>query len=460
MPSISSLGIGSGLDIASLVEQLVRAETEPKALSLARRESTTQAKISAFGALQGALSSLQSKTNALKDGELDKRIASSSSEDVFTATATDTANVSNHDIEVIELAQAHRLASGSFATSATVVGTGTLTIEVGSESFDVEIDGTNSSLSGIMDAINDAEDNSGVQASLITAGGVARLVLTSDETGLANSLRVTQSGGDGGLASLVYDPGVDEQLSELDAALDSEISVDGFSHTSSSNNVDDAIPGVTLNLQSKDPGNTHNLDVDLNISTQKAAIEGFVQAFNAAIGSIASVSSYNSETDQASPLTGDATVRQLGNSLRSALSNISPGLSGQLASLSEIGIEVQTDGTLTINRTKLEQALTTNPERVRALLTGASGASVQLSTVLDQYLDSDGRISSALERLNGQIDDIEDENFRLEDRALALEERYRRQFTALDTLVAQMNSTSEFLTNQLSQLSNIRPGQS
>ncbi|MDX1496197.1 MAG: flagellar filament capping protein FliD [Salinisphaeraceae bacterium] len=455
MPTISALGIGSGLDIASLVEQLVTAETSAKTLSLVRRESETQAKISAFGTLQGALSALQSKVNNLDTGELEKRSASSSNEDVFTATALSTAALSQHSIEVEQLAQAHRLASGSYASPDTEVGTGTLTIEVGGNSFDVVIDSENNTVSGIMDAINDAEENTGVSASLITAGGVARLVLTSEESGAANSLRITQSGGDGGLASLVYDPGVDEQLSELDAALDSRIYVDGFLHTASTNNIDDALPGVTLNLKSEDPGTQHNLDVNLDVSTQRAAIEGFVQAFNAAIASISTVSSYNSETNTASALTGDSTVRQLSISLRSALSSISPGLAGQLASLSEIGITVQVDGSLSIDQSKLDQALETQPERVQALLTGASGLTAQLSTVLSQYLDSDGRITNAMANLDSQLDDIEDDNLRLQDRAASLEERYRRQFTALDTLIAQMNSTSEFLTNQLSQLPNL-----
>ena len=455
MPTISALGIGSGLDIASLVEQLVTAETSAKTLSLVRRESETQAKISAFGTLQGALSALQSKVNNLDTGELEKRSASSSNEDVFTATALSTAALSQHSIEVEQLAQAHRLASGSYASPDTEVGTGTLTIEIGGNSFDVVIDSENNTVSGIMDAINDAEDNTGVSASLITAGGVARLVLTSEESGAANSLRITQSGGDGGLASLVYDPGVDEQLSELDAALDSRIYVDGFLHTASTNNIDDALPGVTLNLKSEDPGTQHNLDVNLDVSTQRAAIEGFVQAFNAAIASISTVSSYNSETNTASALTGDSTVRQLSISLRSALSSISPGLAGQLASLSEIGITVQVDGSLSIDQSKLDQALETQPERVQALLTGASGLTAQLSTVLSQYLDSDGRITNAMANLDSQLDDIEDDNLRLQDRAASLEERYRRQFTALDTLIAQMNSTSEFLTNQLSQLPNL-----
>ncbi len=454
MPTISALGIGSGLDIASLVEQLVQAETSAKRSSLIRREANTQARISAFGTLQGALSALQSKVNSLTTGgALETLSATSSDEDIFTAIATSSANAGSHSVEVITLAKAHRLASGSYASGDTVIGTGDLTIEVGSESFSVNIDSEENTLAGIMNAINDAEDNPGVQASLINAGGVTRLVLTSTETGTEHSLRVTQSGGDGGLAALVYDPGVDEQLSEVTPATDSQIRVDGFLHTASSNSIDDVLDGVTLQLKAGDEGNVHQLAIAINTSTQRAAIEGFVQSYNAAIASIGSVSRYNSDTQQASALTGDSTVRQLGNSLRSALSAISPGLAAQIGSLSEIGIDIQVDGTLKIDQSKLDDALANNPERVRALLTGASGIAVQLSTVLSQYLGSGGRISTALERLEGQLDGIEDDNLRLDDRAIALEERYRRQFTALDGLIAQMNSTSEFLTNQLANLS-------
>ena len=455
MPTISALGIGSGLDVASLVEQLVQAETSPQALSLARRESTVQAKISSYGTLKGALSSLQSKVNSLIDGELETLSATSSNEDLFTAIATSSANAGNYSVEVINLASAHKLASGTFASADDVVGTGDLTIQVGSDAFTVTIDGTNNTVSGIMDAINDAEDNTGVTASLITAGGDTRLVLTSNETGLSNAIEVTQSGGDGGLSVLAYEAGVNEQLTEIDQALDSQIRVDGFLHSASTNSVDDVLPGVTLELKSEDPGNNHQLSVQTDTSTQRAAIDGFVQAFNAAVASISTVSTYNSDTQTASPLTGDSTVRQLGNSLRSALSSISPGLAAQVSSLAEIGINIQVDGTLTIDESKLEDALANNPERVRALLAGASGITVQISAVLSQYLNSDGRISNATSRLESQLSDIDDERSRLENRALSLEDRYRRQFTALDGLIAQMNTTSEFLTNQLGQLASI-----
>lgn len=460
MPTISALGVGSGLDIASLVEQLVQAETSGKSLSLARRETTAQAKISAFGALQGALSSLQSRVTALIDGELETLTATSSSEDTFTALATSSANAGNYSIEVITLAQAHKLASGTYTSASDVIGTGDLTIEVGGEAFTVNIDGTNNTVSGIMDAINNAEDNTGVRASLITAGGETRLILTSEETGEANSLRVTQSGGDGGLAALVYDAGVDEQLSEIDAALNSQVRVDGFLHEASTNNVDDVLPGVTLQLKAEDAGTVHDLVVQTDTSTQRSAIEGFVQSYNAAISSISNVTAYNPDSDSASPLTGDSTVRQLGNSLRSALSSISPGLAAQINSLAEIGIDIQVDGTLTINQAKLDEALENNPERVQALLTGASGIAIQLSAVLAQYLDSGGRIQAATDRLGNQIEDIEDERIRLEDRAIALEERYRRQFTALDGLIAQLNATSDFLTNQLSSLASFTTNRS
>ena len=229
MASITSTGIGSGLDIAGIVQQLVIAEGQPVEARITQQESRAQAKLSAFGSLKAALADFRDKLDIMKS--LDKflvRRAVSGNEDYFTVTADSNAVPSGYAVEVAQLAQAQKLTSGAFTDSDTVVGTGTLTIQVGTEIVSLQIDAENNTLAGIRDAINEAVDNPGVGASIVNADSGSYLILTAEKTGVANTITVTQSGGDGGLAALEYDPPTSTALTETIAAQDGLIRIDGF----------------------------------------------------------------------------------------------------------------------------------------------------------------------------------------------------------------------------------------
>ena len=186
MPSIISNGIGSGLDISGIVQQLVAAEGQPVVTRLGQQEAKVQAKLSAFGSLKSALADFRDKLDAMKN--LDKflvRKAVSGNEDSFTVSADTKAVPSEYSIEVVQLAQAQKLTSGAFTDSDAVVGTGTLTLQIGIQGVTLDINAENNTLAGVRDAINESPDNPGIAATIVNADSGSYLILTAESTGAA-----------------------------------------------------------------------------------------------------------------------------------------------------------------------------------------------------------------------------------------------------------------------------------
>lgn len=453
---IVSPGIGSGLDINSLVSQLVAFERAPVEQRLNRQEADVNADLSAFGVLKGALSAFESTLTNLNDAAaFQARKANSSDETFFTASATKDAAIGGHTIEITSLATAHKLASGAFTDSSTTVGTGTLTISVGADSFDVLIDGTNNTVAGIRDAINAASDNTGVTATLLNADDGTRLILNSDSTGAANTINVTEAGGDGGLVSLVYDPGGSgtTNLTQLTAAADAQLDVDGFTVSNGTNTITDAIEGVTLNLLQAQVGNSLQLDITTDVDVAKQSIQDFVTNYNAIVASIFNIAGFDAATSTGGPLLGDSLVRGVESQLRRELSTAVTGSSGSFSTLAEIGITTQLDGILSIDDAALDAALADEFDNVGALFSSTDGYAPRLINLMDSYLDSlDGLLELRIDTLESNLDDISDERVALDLRMEAVEARILAQFTAMDALVSQLQATSDFLTQQLANL--------
>lgn len=453
MAGISVSGVGSGLDLASLLNQLIAAERAAPTARYDRAESRAEAQLSALGLVKSALAELRTATTALQAlGAFSERSAASANEDLFTASADATALPNAYDVEVQALAAAHKLASGAFASGETVVGDGTLTIEVGAAAFSVVIDGANHTLAGIRDAINGAADNAGVRASILVADDGAHLVLSSTLTGTDHALRVTRAGGDGGLDALVYDPGVLENLAVKQAAADAVVVVDGFTHTSGSNAVTGVIGGVTLQLAQAEPGTTAALTVARDTEAVTTAVQTFVTAYNKVVQALASVTDYNAETRTAAPMAGDTLPRSLSAQLRGLLGDTVAGLSGELDALSDAGVTTNTDGTLKIDDAAFAAALAADFDGIEALFTSTHGYATKLDGILDGFLDSTGFIKARETTLTARLDRIADDREALQRRLDALEARLRAQFSALDALVAQMRSTGDFLTQQFAGL--------
>jgi flagellar hook-associated protein 2 len=451
--TIRSPGIGSGLDINSLVQQLVAAERAPYATQITRRETKATLQISALGTLKGALSTFKSALDPLKtEGAFNPRTTTSADTNVFTATATSSAAVGTYEIEVVSLAKSHQLASGPFADGSTaIVGTGTLTITQGDQSFEVVIDSESNTLAGIRNAINAAAGNTGVQATLLNEENGSRLVLTSTKTGEDYAIRVTASGGDGGLDALVYDPGNQTNLSELRAATDAHIRIAGFDHFSSTNTVSGAIDGVTLTLKAESDG-----PVTLTVANDDAMlldrVKRFVSEYNKLNESLARLRSYTPATRQAGPLLGDPLLRGIEDELRAGLVDPVSGLTGNYTMLATLGITRQLDGTLALDEAKFNAALAEDRRAVAAVFGSENGVAARLAKTLEARLRSDSAIETRNKALQSEVERIQREKEALDARMLVVEERYRRQFTALDALLSRMQSVSGFLASQLASL--------
>jgi flagellar hook-associated protein 2 len=471
--SLTLSGIGSGLDIQGLVTQLVQAEGQAKNNALNRRESSYQAELSALGTLKSSLSSFKDAAAKLADSDdLLKVTATSGDEAMFTATASSSASSGEYSIEVLNLAKAQKLSSTGFGSSNDTVGTGTLAINSGDNSFGITIDGTNNSLAGIRDAINASADNSSVTATIVNvddgAGGTeARLVLTSKETGIENqvSIQVTEDSDDGvletGLSQLSY--GYDANgvgsgsMSELVAAEDAQIRVDGMLATRNSNSISDVIPGVTLDLKAETTSAV-NLSLSVDKEGTKESVQAFVDSYNKLADTYKRLTAYNADTESGGPLQGDFSARQIMGEVRSILRTNNP--SSSYGSLFSIGMEIDQYGKMSIDSTKFDEVLSARPEALSNLLSSAGGIAGKLEDSLKQALDLGGIFDSRTKSLDQSIKKVGDERLDLEDRLQTLEKRMLNQFIAMDTLVAQYNNTGNYLAGQLAALPGFAPQKS
>ncbi len=461
MAITSNLGVGSGIDINGLVDQLVKADGQPAFASIQRRESAVNERISALGRLKGALSDFQTATGKLNElGTFDKHTASSSDEGIVKATAGLNAAAGNYQIEVQQLAQAHKLISNGYTDGAAVVGSGTLAITAGGSSFNVTIDSSNHTLAGIRDAINQATDNTGVNASIInvddgTGGTVSKLVLTASKTGIANaiSVAVTENAADPGLSALAYGAGAGATaLTQVNAAQDAKIAVDGQTATRSTNNFSDVIQGVTLDLKKAQPGTLVDVNVVLDEGSIKDVTDGFVKAYNGLMGIVKDLGKFDSNSKAAGALQGDYLLREVKQQIRGSVTEVVSSAAGAYNSLAMIGISVDKDGVMAKDSAAFSKALKQNVHAVSDVFSSSNGVAARLSGRLDQYLQSGGMLDTQTTSLNKQLRRLSDEKDNVQLRLDNYRKTLMKQFIAMDVAVGQFQSKGAYLAQQLAKL--------
>lgn len=447
---ITVSGVGSGIDIESLVTQLVAAEGRAPSLRLSRKEATFQADLSAIGTLKSTLSNLQSTVQNLQDAsEFLARSATSSDEERFTATAESTAAPGAYDIEITQLAQAARVRSNDFTSETDIIGTGTLDISLGTDTFSLTIDSNNQTLEGIRDAINSAENNPGITASIINVDSGTQLILSSDTIGAANTISVVATDDDA-LDGFDLTRLATANLTTLEAAQDAIIQVDQQQVTRDSNTFSDVITGVSFSLVKAEVGETATLTVGLDKGSVTNRVTDFVAAYNSAATIIAQLSAFDADTGTSGQLQGDAGLRAIESQLRQAISNPVDGL--EFGTLAEIGITTDSTGKLVVDSAALDEAINNDFTAVSKLFTNDDGLSTRLDDLLNRYVDSEGILTTRTTGLQGRIDDLSDDRERLDARLVVIEARYRSQFIALDSFVSQIQSIGNFLTEQLASL--------
>lgn len=448
--TISSAGIASGLNVSSIVSQLIATERAPVDKQIGVSSAAVNSKIAAFNSIQQALTNLQNASKALQGtgGAFDSFTSTSSDTNVFTATTSDSATAGSYEIQVNALATAQKLASQGFASTVTPIGTGMLTISVGGKSFHLNVDGTNNTPSALVSAINGSADNTGVTATLITADDGVHIVFRANDTGTDHALTITASGGDGGLNSLAYDPANgNTQLTQLTKAGDASISIDGYPHTSGSNQVSDAIPGVVLNLASAEPGKTLTLGVAADTNGIDSAVQNLVNAYNAVVSVIGNVTAYNASSKSASALTGDALANRALAQVRNVLMHTTTGQNGSVRSLFDLGVSTNQDGTLSLDTAKLNAASAGNAAAAANLFSSTGALGAALNDLFKNYLGDGGLLANQTKSLKSQLTDLSKQEDALNTRMDNLQALYTKQYNALDALMAQMSSTGAFINN-------------
>lgn len=478
---LSSPGVGSGLDVNSIVSQLVAIERKPIG-KLQTNAQRLQTQISGIGQLQSLTSAVRDTASALADPKVfDSFSTTSSDPSVVTATtsASGTPAAGVYSIATVSPAAAQTVATakGDFASSTALVGEGTLTIQRGSwvpdlSAFTAKVDAppvaitvaASDTLAQLRDKINAV--GAGVTAAIVVDTTGARLSLRSTATGADNGFRITTVDADGqntdaaGLSRLAFDPpGGTTRTTRPVAAADAVASVNGIEVRSATDTFDGAIEGVSFTLK-KAPASEIALTVGANTDSVRALVSRFVAAYNALAKFLSAQTGYDAETKQAGLFQGDSGVVGIYNQMRSLVGAGSLA-SPSLRNLSSLGIELQKDGTLQISPGRLESALKNLPELASSLSRDVfgqpmlSGSMVRFKNWADGMLGTSGALPGKTKSLKARLDDNQRQQQRLEDRISMVEKRLRAQYTALDTTVAQANSLSSYVSQQVVGIQNM-----
>jgi flagellar hook-associated protein 2 len=459
--SSSSAGAagGSVINVSSLVSQLVTATESPQAAVITSQTKAVTTQISALGTLKGALSAFQSALSTLDSPKaFDVRTATTSDKTILTATATSSAVAGSYNVTVANLAQAQQLVSKPIVGgSSAVLGNGTLLIQLGaSSSFSVAINSTDDTPAGIAAAINSATDNPGVTATVISGTDGAHLVLSSTLTGAANTLQVSETDGGTALSSLTYNANSTANYKENSKALDASFSIAGVAYTSPSNTTS-ALSGVTLNLTGVTAaGTSATVTVASDTDTISKNVAAFVDAYNTMQTALATLGSYDASSGTAGPMLGDATLQGVQNEIRQSLNSVVSTGASTYDTLVSVGITTKSDGTLSLDSTKLSSALNTDINAVGNLFGGTNGVATRLNTQITNELAGGGPISSRGQTLLKQENDLNQQQTDLDTRMSALTASLTQQFSSLNTLLSSLQTTSSYLTQAFSTLPQVQ----
>lgn len=474
MATISSAGIGSKLDVNSIVSQLVALEKQPLKL-LALKATNVQSQVSAFGQVQSqfaALTDVATRISAV--GGWAARNASSSNPSAATVTATASANAGSFSLDVDALAQQQSLASAVLPPGARP-GAGTLTLQLGAwsaggatfapgsaASFDVTVDESDT-LSAIATKIN--ATNRGVVATVFNDGTNERLLLQSKSTGAAAGFRVQSA--DPALAGLVFDPenkpGTGMALAGLPVQYgqDAKARINGLAVTSATNTLTNNIPGVTIKLAATTttgygtPGELKSpltITISEDVTPAVKNVSDFVTAYNTLNKTLTDLTKYVAATKTAGLFQGDSSVVGLQNVLRNILGSSSLGASVQR--LSDVGLERQLDGSLIINTDKLSKAAN-NGTTLQQLFTNnnndplSNGFALKFRDLGRGVLASGGAVVTKAAALQTTLDLNAKAQAQVNDRAALFETRLRKQYIALDAQMAQLNALNAYVDQQV-----------
>ncbi len=431
MANLSVGGIGSGLDVKGIVSQLMALERRPLD-RLEKNEADLNSKLSAYGKLKSSLSTFQDAMKELSSLSKFKTFSTSSSDDaIFTSTADGTAASGTFSIEVTQLAQAEKVHAGGTYSGEQ----GDLTFDVNGQSITVTIDATNNTLEGIRNAINSAAGNDLVTATTINSDSGPQLILTGNETGAANTITAT-----GSLAGTL-----NFQTMLGQGAQDAQVDIDGFTVSSSTNTVTNGITGITLDVSKTNVGAPETLTVTRDLDAVKESVQGFADTYNSLRSTIRDLGKKGGE------LQGDGGLLSIERQIQSIFNTSAVGLN--FNHLSEVGITTGTDGSLSVDTDRLDSALTSDFSGVAELFANNDqGYAYRFEAMAGLVLQTNGLLDTREDTINNNISSIQARQESFEYRLEMIEKRFNTQFGALDSLVASMSATGDFLAGQLANL--------
>jgi len=468
--AISSIGIGSNLQLADLLDK-IEANEKIQLTAINNQAKSFQARLSGYGTIKSVLDAYSAAAKTLASASTFSAVKPYvASESVLTAAANSSAVAGSYNINVTSVAAAQTLVTKAVTSQSSAIGGGTITFDFGADlasggtpsSTKTVTLGSDTSLQGIRDSINKA--GVGVTASIVNDGSGTpyRLVLTSEKTGTTSQMKVSAS--DAAVGDIVnFDPTQATQpngVKETVKASDARMTINGIEVISQSNTVEEAAQGITMTIKSV---GTTTMAVTRDDSAITAAVKGFVTAYNNVLSAAKTLTAYDTESGTKAALNGDNTLRNIMASMRSMLNTALPDGAGGMNTLSKFGIEfnVGTDnaGKLEVNDDKLKTALSTNFKALTSFFTGVDGTSGMGKTITD-YVDGLNNKGGALDAATSGITDtlkgLEDKYAATADRIDVVMDRYRAQFTQLDLLVSRLDKTKTYLTEQFAALNGNR----
>ena len=454
--AISFNGLGSGLAVSDIVDALVNAEQAPAEARLNTREGNLTTDISAVGALKSALEKVQTSMEALGDSDKYQQRSTSGTDDFISISADEDAQPGGYDVKVNNLATEHKILSQAFDAD-TAVGEGTMTLTSGDNSFEIEVSDT-ATLSEIRDAINDSNDNDSINATIITDDSGQHLVMSAKNSGAENEIKIEIADTDGnntdvnGLSRLAFDTAGVQNASEVIAAIDASITIDGsLTVSSSSNEFAGVIDGITITA--KKP---HDIDDDIsdisiteNNNNIRAGLNSFIESYNELL-ELSNNLGASSEAG-AGVMAGDSLLRGVMSKLRSEITESVDLGDGNSLSLSRLGVETDRYGVLTLNTETLDEQIDADVNLVQQFFVGNDddGFAQSFDELMSFYTDSDGIIQNRIDSKTNQLDDLDDQRLDLASKMESLSSRLYAQYNAMDLLVASLNNTSSYVQAQL-----------
>lgn len=473
--AMSVLGIGSGIDLNEILKQLEVAE-KTRLTPITTQQKAINAKISGFGKLKSALSTFNTATAKLQKTELFQSRKANGNDDYFTVKASSKAALGNYTVNIDQLATAHSVATTAMPDQNTVLGNDdemrTLTIEQANGStLTITLGKDDTSLSAIAEAINNGQvsyDDGSTSASPLNAAivrsgsGSYQLVITAKETGEQQAITAISSSDDALNRVLGFNNSENSKMTEVVSAQDAKFSLNGIAITSATNTVKEVVTGVDITLKAT-TSTSQNLAIIADNEQAETAIKQWVEEFNQLQSTLSSLTQFTAQESNSAelassngPLLGDATLRNIDQSIRSIFAK---GQAGELNVLAQIGINMDKNGTLSINENELKKALSEQSDAVAILFAGdenTAGLANDVFAKVSSFIDNDGMIDSVTNGLNSTLKSLDKRYEQVNNSIDQTIERYRTQFTQLDILINSLDNMSNYLTTQFDMMKNMK----